>query len=117
MRKVLLEVSIGGSGIMKPEQLRELVKEVSKVLPPEIYGDSVVIVSGRLPVWAFATITHQLHPFRAVATFEPRLGKGVVVATHDPEIRLGELVDVGDAEKKTITIGEEEAQITKVKVT
>jgi CRISPR-associated protein Csx3 len=86
---VLVEVIIGGNGIISPSQLPQLLK-----LLPEAGGTEGVIVSGRLPVWAYAAICHHFHPRPFIATFEPRLGKGVVVQSHVEGLSVGDLVDI-----------------------
>lgn len=101
MEKVIIEIVLSGSGIIAPEQLPHLLAKVGETVPPG--GSEVVIVSGRLPVWAFAALTHFYHPRPAVATFEPRLAKGVVVATHTATLKVGDLIDLSDAKKLTIT--------------
>jgi len=59
-------------------------------------GTEPVILSGRLPVWAFAALAHLFHPRPWVATFEPRLRKGVVVASHAPGVSVGDLVEIDE---------------------
>lgn len=68
------------TGVVSVEDLPRLVEQVSHLLPK--LGEQVVILSGRMPVWVFATCVHSLHPTRGVATFDPRLNAGVVVARH-----------------------------------
>jgi CRISPR-associated protein Csx3 len=86
---MLVEVIIGGNGIISPNQLPEILKKL-----PEAGGTEGVIISGRLPVWAYAAICHHFHPRPWVATFEPRLGKGVVVQSHVEGLGVGDLVDI-----------------------
>lgn len=114
MKKILLEVEV--EGVLRPEQVRDILKEVGKELPAAKYGNSVVVISGRLPVWVFGALVHYLHPFQAVATFDPRLQKGVVVASHTPELRVGDTVGIEDAEKKVVRLVQE-AQPVGVKIT
>ncbi|MEM1659453.1 MAG: CRISPR-associated ring nuclease Crn3/Csx3 [Candidatus Jordarchaeales archaeon] len=102
MRKVLLEITLT-TDVLTPQQLQLLLRRVSEALPVHLYGSAAVIISGRLPVWAFSAITHLLHPFAAVATFDPRLRGGVIVASHVPDLRVGDVIDVSDAEKVAIT--------------
>jgi CRISPR-associated protein Csx3 len=92
---ILVEVVIGGNGIIAPSQLIEILRRL-----PEAGGTEGVIVSGRLPVWAYASICHHFHPRPFVATFEPRLNKGVVVQTHVNDVSIGDLVEV--PEKKVV---------------
>ncbi|MEM1522742.1 MAG: CRISPR-associated ring nuclease Crn3/Csx3 [Thermofilaceae archaeon] len=102
MRKVLLEITLTAD-VLAPQQLPALLRRVSEALPPTVHGDKVITISGRLPVWAFAAIVHLLHPFAAVATFDPRLRGGVVVASHVLDAKVGDVIDVSDAEKVAIT--------------
>ena len=60
---------------------------------PEIKPGSLVVVSGRAPVWRYGMALHRLHgsPAGAVATFDPRLG-AVVVASHTLQYKEGEVI-------------------------
>ncbi|MEM1523142.1 MAG: CRISPR-associated ring nuclease Crn3/Csx3 [Thermofilaceae archaeon] len=102
MRKVLLEITLTAD-VLTPQQLPQLLRRVSEALPVHLYGSAAVIISGRLPVWAFGALVHLLHPFAAVATFDPRLRGGVVVASHVLDVKVGDVIDVSDAEKVAIT--------------
>ena len=55
-----------------------------------------MVISGRLPIWAYVTLSHVFgHARLGVATFDPRLGAGVMVATHSPRVpSAGTLVPV-----------------------
>lgn len=88
---LLVEVTLGGDGLMTVDGLPELIKAVERALG-SLGGQEGVVISGRLPVWAFAALAHALHARPWVATFDPRLGGGVVVASHDPARRVGEVV-------------------------
>jgi len=92
---VIVEIVLT-QGIINPNQLRKLVQEVTEKLPLPPEG---VIISGRMPVWAFSALTAALVSAgtKAVATYDPRLQAGVVV---HPLERAGELIPVtGDEEK------------------
>ena len=69
----------------------------SEPLPvlPEIPRGSVVVLTGRAPIWRYGMAFHLLHgsPAAAVGTFDPRLGV-VIVATHTPKIQEGAVFDV-----------------------
>lgn len=78
------------SGVITPDQLPELVQAVEERVPAG--GTEGVILSGRLPVWAFAALAHLFHPRPWVSTFDPRLGGGVVVESHVPEVHVGQVV-------------------------
>jgi len=75
------------AGLLQPEQLPDLIAAM-----PSAGGTEGIILSGRLPVWAFATLVHHFHPRPWVATYEPRLGLGVVVASHTPAVVVGQTV-------------------------
>ncbi|MHA1832374.1 MAG: CRISPR-associated ring nuclease Crn3/Csx3 [Candidatus Baldrarchaeia archaeon] len=91
---ILLNVVISGNGIILPQQLPSLLAKVATTLTPEREGTEGVVISGRLPVWAYAALTHQLHPFKWVGTFEPRMGKAVIVASHTPTVNVGDVVEI-----------------------
>jgi len=97
MRKIIVEIVIGGSGIIQPSQLPLLLQRVSEVVPPA--GTEPVVISGRLPVWAYGALVHHFHPRPYIATFEPRLGMGVVVASHTSDVDVGDLINLDNAEK------------------
>ena len=99
MTKVIIEITL--TDILLHKELPKLLEEVEKALPVspakgELPG---VIISGRLPVWAFVSIAHLFHPAKWVATFDPRLGGAVVVATHVPDIQVGDVLPVEGAQK------------------
>lgn len=98
MNVIIVEVTLS-RGVTSPEELPELLRAVEQAVPAG--GTEPVIISGRLPVWAFAALVHMFHPRPWVATFDPRLGGGVVVARHTsgaPEV--GEVVPTeGDQDK------------------
>jgi CRISPR-associated protein Csx3 len=98
MRVLVLEIVIGGNGVILPSQLPQLLARL-----PEAGGTEGIVISGRLPVWAYAAITHYFHPRPFVATFEPRMGKGVVVASHVPNLQVGDVVEL-PTEKVVITL-------------
>jgi len=72
----LLAFDIGGDGILSPDHLGSLSI-------PQLPWDRGVIISGRGPVWLFATLVHHCHPSQWVAVHDPRLG-AVVVQRHTP---------------------------------
>lgn len=77
------------TGLIQPDQLPALVAAM-----PDAGGTDGVIISGRLPVWAFAALTHYFHPRPWVATLDPRLGGGVVVASHTATVSVGQVVPI-----------------------
>lgn len=60
--------------------------------PPEVDATKGVILSGRGPVWLYGCLLHHYHPTAWVATFDPRIGGGVVVASHTKDIQTGEVI-------------------------
>lgn len=70
MKKILVEVKI--PDVIKPEDLAKIVSKVKEMVPVERYADHVVIISGRMPVWAFGALIHLFHPFAAA----PRSTRG-----------------------------------------
>jgi len=67
----LLEFEIEG-GLMEPGELASLA-------PPRVDPSKPLVISGRGPQWLYQFLVHEYHFCRLLATFEPRLGKGVVV--------------------------------------
>ena len=98
MTMTMIEVILGGNGVISPTQLPQLLARL-----PEAGGVEPIVLSGRLPVWAYSAIVHHFHPRPWVATFEPRLGKAVVVASHIPNRQVGDVVDVEGHGKVTVT--------------
>lgn len=93
MKKVVFEISIvKNGGIATPQDIGDITAKIPSG------GDFVAIISGRLPVWVYAALTHHLHPAIAVATFDPRLNGGVVVSSHVPELKVGDIIDFSDAQ-------------------
>lgn len=78
---ILLEIQLREN--LSPAQLPELLRVVEAEVPAG--GTESVVLSGRLPVWAFAALAHTYHPRPWVGTFDPRLGGAVVVARHTPD--------------------------------
>ena len=89
---VTLEIRVlKGGGLLETRDLVRIGEKVKEILP--MLYDKIVVISGRLPVWCFAYLVEVLHPCRGVATFEPRLGGGVIVARHYPDVpEVGSLV-------------------------
>jgi CRISPR-associated protein Csx3 len=93
---ILLEIQLREN--LSPAQLPELLRAAEASVPAG--GAGPVILSGRLPVWAFSALTHHYHPRPWVGTFDPRLGGAVVVARHTPEApALGAVVATAVAHK------------------
>lgn len=90
------------SGVITPEELTKVVDAVAEAVPAG--GTEGVILSGRLPVWAYGALVHFFHPRPWIATFDPRLGGGVVVATHTREVSIGAVVPVDGENSKTVQV-------------
>ncbi len=100
MRKVFVDIKLE-SGVLTPDQLPALLATVGGVVSFD--EPTAIIVSGRLPVWCFGALVHWAHPAQWIATFDPRLGGGVVVASHIPGVKVGDVVSVDDAQKVSVT--------------
>jgi CRISPR-associated protein Csx3 len=88
-------------GLIEPRELPALLRAVEARVPAG--GVEPVVVSGRLPVWAFAALVHLFHPRPWVATFDPRFGGGVVVMSHDPAgPSVGDVVPTDGATTVTV---------------
>lgn len=94
MKKLLIDVTLT-KGVLTPEEVVMLIDK----MPVEAGGTEGVILSGRMPVWAFAALAHHFHPRPFIATFDPRLGAGIVVASHVNNLKVGDMVDIEDADK------------------
>lgn len=79
----LIEIDIDG-GVCEPSDLKNLGY-------PLVNYQKGVIISGRAPVWVFATLVHEFHPALWVATFDPRLG-GIVVQSHSKNHQVGDII-------------------------
>lgn len=94
MKKILLDITLV-NGVLNPEDVQKLIAD----LPVADGGTEGVILSGRMPVWAFAALVHHFHPRPFVATFDPRLAGGVVVASHTEGVNVGDVIDITDADR------------------
>ena len=94
---MILNIRIS-SGVAEPGDLKKLATFL-----PEAGGTEGVIVSGRLPVWAYGAVIHHFHPRPWVATFDPRLGGGVVVASHTKRVEIGDIIPLDGHEEVEIT--------------
>lgn len=92
---IVVETKItSADGLLMPAELPALLATASQTVPGG--GVEPIVLSGRLPVWAFGALIHWFHPRPWVATFEPRLRKGVVVASHTPGVSVGDLVEIDE---------------------
>ncbi|MFA4805109.1 CRISPR-associated ring nuclease Crn3/Csx3 [Pyrococcus kukulkanii] len=86
--RVVVEFSLAGP--ITPEEALEIAKDIEKAIIPK-YAHKLVIVSGRGPIWLYGIILHSLHPVKALATLDPRLG-AVVVQSHSTEYKEGQVI-------------------------
>ncbi len=87
MKRVLVWYSVGVKQPITPDE------PLAKL--PAIPRGSVVVITGRAPIWRYGMAFHQLHgsPAAAIAVFDPRLG-AVIVASHTPGLQAGEILGV-----------------------
>lgn len=104
MKKIFLDITLA-SGVISPDDVRNLIRSI----PVADGGTEGIILSGRMPVWAFAALVHHFHPRPFVATFDPRFRGGVVVFSHMDGVNVGDVVDVADAERISLTFGGDSA--------
>jgi len=74
-------------GVIEPSDLQRIA-----VPRGEIDPSRPVVISGRGPSWLYGFLVHELHYARILATFEPRVNKGVVVEAPSKEL-IGKAVD------------------------
>jgi CRISPR-associated Csx3 family protein len=98
--KMMVEIVIA-SGVMAPEETQRLGELFAQALGTAPEG--AVIISGRMPVWAFAHLAVRAAlTGRPVATFDPRLQAGVIVW---PASSAGQLLPVtGEETRREIVI-------------
>lgn len=82
----LVEVKMPPTPI-RPEDINRYLVEA-----PEVDMTKGVIISGRMPIWLACSLVHHYHPALWVATFDPRLGGGIVVMTHIPDVSVGSII-------------------------
>ena len=88
---VVVHFSILNDGVIETSALSKASAHVAEALIPHFGGG--IVFSGRGPIWLVASMTHEAHGARWVATFDPRLGGGIVVQRHHPSAPLlGEVV-------------------------
>jgi len=90
------------SGVIAPEDLQRLGEQFTQTLD-NLSDVREIILSGRMPVWAFAHLAvRAAGEGRAVATFDPRLQAGVIVWPAEQAGRLLPLT--GEEERREIVI-------------
>lgn len=98
MKKIFVDITLS-SGVISPDDIQNLIRSI----PVDDGGAEGVILSGRMPVWAFAALVHHFHPRPFVATFDPRFRGGVVVFSHLDNVSVGDVVDISDADRISVT--------------
>ena len=71
-------------------------------LPSDVVGREHLglVISGRGPVWLYARLVHEAHPFAWVATYDPRLAGAVVVHRHRADApAVGQVVDLSPGQR------------------
>jgi len=89
-------------GNLVPTDAKTIAARVAAIVVDA--AQSGIILSGRLPIWAMAAACHAAHPAAWVATFDPRLGGGVVVQAHTPDHQVGDIVPLEGHEETTIEL-------------
>jgi CRISPR-associated protein Csx3 len=80
------------AGLLSTDDLPAL-EEIAKSIPKYLRGVDVVIVSGRMPIWAAVNVAHAImHLYKALALYDPKLGGGVVAVTHHPAYPVGKVI-------------------------
>jgi len=74
-------------GVIEPSDLQKIA-----VPRGEIDPSRPVVISGRGPSWLYGYLVHELHYARILATFEPRVNKGIVAEAPSKEL-IGKAVD------------------------
>jgi len=96
---ILLEIQL--TDVLAPLQIPDLRGAAEAEVPAA--GTEPVVLSGRLPVWAFAALAHTYHPRPWVGTFDPRLGGAVVVERHVPDAPpVGAVFSTEDAQRVVV---------------
>jgi len=72
---------------IEPEKLKLIV-------PPKVNPQKGVIISGKGPIWLYGFLIHHYHSTKFVATYDPRLGGGVIVESHSPDWDTGDTIKV-----------------------
>jgi CRISPR-associated Csx3 family protein len=99
-KPILLHIKL--TTLIEPKELGKFLEVVGEHVPAG--GKEPVIISGRLPVWAFSALVHYFHARPWVATFEPRLAAGIIVAVHVPGVELGQHFPIDEGSVETVEI-------------
>jgi len=92
----VLEFVIEG-GVIAPSDLRN-------IQVPAIDPARPLVLSGRAPHWLYAFLVHEVHFSRILATFEPRLNKGIVVEAPSSSL-LGQGINPQTGEISPVSLG------------
>lgn len=93
---------ISNGGVLTPADASTVAARVAATVVDAAQGG--IIISGRMPIWAMAAAAHAAHPAAWVATFDPRLGGGVVVQSHIPDRKVGDVVPLEGHKETTIEL-------------
>jgi CRISPR-associated Csx3 family protein len=96
----LTKISDGGN--LVPADAKKIAARLAEIVVDA--AQSGIVLSGRMPIWAMAAACHAAHPAAWVATFDPRLGGGVVVQSHIPDHQVGDIVPLEGHEETTIEL-------------
>ena len=80
----VLVLELRASGLLEPAKLPAYYAAIDAVTTPEQDAGRVVVLSGRMPLWLAAGVTHHLHPYAGVGIYDPRLEAAVLVSRHVP---------------------------------
>ena len=80
VKTAVIEITLT-RGLIEPGELSALLGAVGDRVPA---GGTEGLVSGQLPVWAFAALAHLFHPRPWVGRSTRGWGGAVVVMSHDP---------------------------------
>lgn len=106
MKVLVVEIKlVSNGGVLNPADLPTLGERVREAVAQRGW-DALWAISGRMPVWAYAFLTHLLHPAQGVATYEPRSAGFIVVSRHSDRVPAeGTLIpEKGDEEKVEVVI-------------
>jgi len=84
---------------INPIDVIELNKNVEERIK-KLRNMDLVVLSGRLPIWAYASLTHKLsHLVKIVCIYDPKLNnKAVIVSSHSKAAREGEIIELSKEE-------------------
>jgi len=97
---IFLHIKVLRSGLLEPADLPDLVAGVREAAKDaeEAVGRHLIVLSGLLPEWGFAALSHDLLsstavPAVAICDYERFGGKaGVVALSRSPDYKVGDIV-------------------------